>query len=260
MEYMEQDDYPYYDEEYDTDDFDIDAGYMDDDSPLYDEYYYEEGDQGPPTVYLPVFLAVACAVVLLIFALSRASDSTPETLAASRDPDERKGVGTGNIAPLFTPEVQHWSMSIAQWSRQTGIDANLIATVMQIESCGDPFAKSSAGAMGLFQVMPYHFESGEDPYKPATNAQRGLNYLERALAARDGVVRLGFAGYNGGITGAKRPESQWANETKRYVYWGTGIYEDAARGRDTSERLNEWLERGGKSLCRQAAQRLGINQ
>jgi len=69
---------------------------------------------------------------------------------------------------------------------------------------------------------------------------------------------LGFAGYNGGITGASRPESQWAKETQRYVYWGTGIYEDAIQGKARSDRLDEWLGRGGASLCNQAAQRLGI--
>jgi soluble lytic murein transglycosylase-like protein len=169
------------------------------------------------------------------------------------------GLGNGKIAPLFTPEVQYWADDIVMWSQQTGINPNLIATVMQIESCGDPRARSGAGAMGLFQVMPYHFKEGEDPYKPATNALRGLDYLRRALEVRNGAVRLGFAGYNGGITGAKRPESAWPNETQRYAYWGTGIFEDAIKGRGNSDRLDEWLGRGGASLCRQAAQRLGIN-
>jgi soluble lytic murein transglycosylase-like protein len=191
--------------------------------------------------------------------LSWVDISVHTTQVVAANPGGSAGLGGRGIAPLFTPEVQYWSSNIVQWSQQTGIDANMIATLMQIESCGDPFAESSAGAMGLFQVMPYHFESGEDPYKPATNAQRGLDYLQRALAARDGVARLGFAGYNGGITGAKRPESQWTNETQRFVYWGTGIYQDAVKGKGHSERLEEWLGRGGASLCNQAAQRLGIN-
>lgn len=224
----------------------------------YDEVYFEDEYLPYEVGCLPILLAVFGAALMLIFALSRVDISIPASARASVNMSGSTNQG-GNIAPLFTPEVQYWSESIAQWSQQTGIDANLIATVMQIESCGDPFAKSGAGAMGLFQVMPYHFEGGEDPYKPATNALRGLDYLRRALDARDGVVRLGFAGYNGGITGAKRPESQWANETQRYVYWGTGIYDDAIKGKGTSGRLDEWLGRGGSSLCNQAAQRLGIN-
>lgn len=157
------------------------------------------------------------------------------------------------IAALFTPEVQRWEKEIVTWSTEWGLDPNLVATVMQIESCGNPKAVSVAGAMGLFQVMPYHFDGAEDPYKPGTNAYRGLAYLRSALDARGGDIKLALAGYNGGITGAKRPESAWSSEMIRYVYWGTGIYTDARKGKDNSERLDEWLGRGGTSLCVQAA-------
>ena len=60
---------------------------------------------------------------------------------------------TGGIAPLFTPEIQHWAPQIVAWAGAVGIDPNMAATVMQIESCGDPNAVSSTGAQGLFQVM-----------------------------------------------------------------------------------------------------------
>ena len=233
--------------------------YFADEFTAYDEVFYEDEYLPQQVGCLPVFLVVVSAVLVLIFVLNKIGIPVPSTAGTVlNNIDRSNGLGGGSIAPLFTPEVQYWSGSIVQWSKQTGIDANLIATVMQIESCGDPFAKSGAGAMGLFQVMPYHFESGEDPYKPSTNALRGLDYLNRALTARDGIIRLGLAGYNGGITGAKRPESQWTNETQRYVYWGTEIYKDADNGNATSERLDEWLGRGGASLCKQAAQRLGI--
>ena len=224
----------------------------------YDDFYDDEYPiQEPEYFSIPLPFLVIAAVLILIFALSRVD---VDISASPGDSAILGGAASSNsaIAPLFTPEVQYWAENIAAWSEQTGIDANLIATVMQIESCGDARARSSAGAMGLFQVMPYHFESGEDPYKPATNARRGLDYLKSALDARGGVTRLGLAGYNGGITGAQRPESQWANETRRYVYWGMGIYEDAANGQSSSERLTEWLRSGGASLCAQAAQRLGL--
>ncbi len=225
----------------------------------YDDFYNEDEYPAQGLGCLPILFAVVSVALILTFALSRIEIRIPPKAGGTTNQSEATGLGGGSIAPLFTPEVQYWSEKIFKWSQQTGIDPNLIATVMQIESCGDPQATSSAGAMGLFQVMPYHFEGSEDPYKPATNASRGLAYLRSSLEARDGVVRFGFAGYNGGITGAKRPESQWPNETHRYVYWGTGIYEDAVKGKANSDRLDEWLGRGGASLCRQAAQRLGIN-
>jgi hypothetical protein len=163
------------------------------------------------------------------------------------------------LAGLFTPEIQYWGSEIESWSIETGLDANLIATVMQIESCGDPDATSGAGAMGLFQVMPFHFLSSDDPYIPETNALRGLAYLKKSLEASNGDVRLAFAGYNGGISVIYKSEDAWAAETQRYAYWASGIYSEASQGAGTSARLQEWLGSGGASLCSQAANRLGLN-
>jgi hypothetical protein len=138
---------------------------------------------------------------------------------------------SSTLSPVFTPEVQHWSSEIVRWSRAAGVDPNLTATVMQIESCGDPSATSSSGAMGLFQVMPFHFAGSDSPYAPDTNALRGLDYLRRSLAAANNDARLALAGYNGGIGVIGRSEWAWPAETIRYAYWGGGIYADAISGR-----------------------------
>src|SRR5260221_12692591 len=66
------------------------------------------------------------------------------------------------LSGVFTPQVQYWSPLIHAWAQAYHVDPNLIATVIQIESCGDPTAVSLAGAQGLFQVMPGHFGAGED--------------------------------------------------------------------------------------------------
>jgi len=165
---------------------------------------------------------------------------------------------SGHISPVFKPAVQYWSDKIVDWAGNAGLDPNMVATVMQIESCGDPKAVSSVGAIGLFQVMPGHFTASDDPYEPSTNALRGLAYLKRSLNAAGGNPRLGFAGYNGGIGVIGRAESSWAAQTQKYAYWGSGIYADATSGVTTSPRLEEWFRAQGVSLCHQAANRLGI--
>ena len=162
------------------------------------------------------------------------------------------------IAQFFAPSIHFWEEEIIRWAAQADLDPNLVATVMQIESCGDPRALSPAGAMGLFQVMPYHFEQSEAPYHPETNARRGMAYLSRSLASHQNI-HLALAGYNGGINTASRPQAEWPNETIRYAYWGSGIYQEAKNNQEISERLNEWYQAGGASLCRQAEIRLGIN-
>jgi soluble lytic murein transglycosylase-like protein len=165
---------------------------------------------------------------------------------------------SSSLSPIFTKEVQHWGNDIVRWANAASVDPNLAATVMQIESCGDPRATSRSGAMGLFQVMPFHFHFGENPYDPETNALRGLSYLSGAFQKGSGDARLAMAGYNGGVGVIARAEWLWPSETKRYVLYGAPIYEDARNGATSSAMLTEWYQKYGVSLCRQAAQRLGI--
>lgn len=239
-----------------------------------DQWEYIE-EQAVPQVYaggcLPHMvippLAVVLISVLLFFTLSNVAVASTDSLTTSAaqpnveaaEPAEVSDSANTQLAAFFSPAVRHWESEILSWSKEWDLDPNLVATVMQIESCGDPQARSSAGAMGLFQVMPFHFAAGEDTYDPAVNAWRGLSYLQRSLQSHNNDARLAFAGYNGGIGGSQRPESQWPAETVRYTYWGDGIYSDALEGRSNSTRLEEWYSAGGASLCVQASQRLGLN-
>lgn len=239
----------------------VDYDYYDDPAAL-EEY---PGGCLPFAVLPPVAVIILGMIMYLfltnfeIFSAEAARQENISIMDLNSEQEEPIYIGntqsSKQIAALFTPEVQRWEKEIVSWSNAWGLDPNLVATVMQIESCGDPKAVSGAGAMGLFQVMPFHFNGTEDPYKPGTNAYRGLAFLRKTLDTRGGDSRLALAGYNGGIAGTQGPENTWPSETIRYVYWGTGIYADAANGKGQSDRLNEWLGRGGASLCAQAANR-----
>lgn len=168
-------------------------------------------------------------------------------------------IASNGLSPIFTREVQYWGKDIVRWANASSLDPNLAATVMQIESCGDPRALSRSGAMGLFQVMPFHFHSGENGFDTETNALRGLNYLANSLQTANGDPRLALAGYNGGIGVIHRGEWTWSSQTQRYVQYGAPIYYDAQSGSSSSAMLDEWYQRYGANLCNQAAQRLGLN-
>jgi soluble lytic murein transglycosylase-like protein len=205
-------------------------------------------------------LAVLLIGGLLAFLALRPDPQAAAPAAAATEgaPALATGAVLQPLSRVFTPEIQYWGKWIQAWAAEAGLDPNLAATVMQIESCGNPLARSRAGAMGLFQVMPFHFTASDDPYDPATNARRGLAYLKRALDAAAGVPRLALAGYNGGISVIRWAESSWSAETQRYVFLGDAIYADAASGVDSSPRLQSWLAEGGASFCRTAARSLGI--
>lgn len=197
--------------------------------------------------------------VLLVGLLAVLTGATMVGAALGRDSSSSEPVAASALAPVFTPEVQHWAGAIAHWAASHALDPNLVATVMQIESCGHPQAVSGSGAQGLFQVMPFHFAPGEPMQDPDVNAARGLGYLALGLERGGGQVHLALAGYNGGHSVIGWDASLWPAETQRYVYWGAGIYNDALSGGSDSPRLQEWLAAGGASLCAQAAQALGLS-
>ena len=199
---------------------------------------------------LPPLSVLLIACLLTLFALNIPT----QTLASAPN----IGNVSSSISPIFTKEVQHWGGDITRWANASSLDPNLVAVIMQIESCGDPRALSHAGAMGLFQVMPFHFHFGENPYNPETNALRGLNYLSRSLNTANNNVRLALAGYNGGIGVISRSEWSWSAETKRYIQYGAPMYEDARSGATSSAILDEWYQKYGAGLCRQASRRLGL--
>lgn len=219
--------------------------------------------QRPPMLF--ILLAVFAVILGLLKAMPYAQGSAETLHASAAEAVDARAINasiaatsSNLLSPVFTAEVQHWAPQILAWAQTYGLDPDMIATIMQIESCGDPNAVSSAGAQGLFQVMPFHFAAGEDMQDPDTNARRGLNYLSERLVQTSGDYGRAFAGYNGGHVAAGSSWDNWAAETQRYYIWSTGIYDEASQGLTESQTLQQWLTAGGASLCHQAAARLGL--
>lgn len=248
-------------------------------TPLVDRslYFADESSPDPVrqiqirmVVVFGVVLMVASALSLLALPINvgmgsgsfESVDSSEAALVPGLNDNEEiiaaSSSSAGAISPLFTPEVQYWSEDILRWANEHNVDPNAVATIMQIESCGNPQAVSVAGARGLFQVMPFHFSAGEEMADPETNAKRGLNFFNEQLRYTGGDIFLSFAGYNGGYAASGGNYENWPEETKRYYQWAKGIYEDASTGAMSSETLNAWLDAGGRPGCQIAAQNLGI--
>ncbi|MEO5322873.1 transglycosylase SLT domain-containing protein [Mesorhizobium sp. CC13] len=107
-------------------------------------------------------------------------------------------------APVRVTDANPHAAHIATASRRFGIPAAWIVAVMRAESAGDVRAVSSAGAMGLMQVMPEtwaelraRYRLGRDPYDPHDNIFAGTAYL-REMWDRYGNVAAMLAAYNAG--------------------------------------------------------------
>ena len=157
--------------------------------------------------------------------------------------------------PLFTPEIQWWGERLSAGRAQFGLDPNLAATVMQIESCGDPRALSSAGAMGLFQVMPFHFFPPTTPSTPIPTPPAGWRisgaHWTQPVATRTWHWRA--------ITGDRRHPPRPVHLGRRNAALSILGERNLSRraGRVyPSARLDEWRARAAG--CAAARQRLGV--
>lgn len=103
------------------------------------------------------------------------------------------------------PQVRRWAPDICQASESTGVPAPYIAAVMTQESHGTPGLRSSAGAIGLMQLMPDTARGlGVNPYNSSQNILGGARYLRQLLGTFRGNLKLALAAYNAGPGAVQR--------------------------------------------------------
>ncbi len=137
-------------------------------------------------------------------AASRPKIAQRKTIAASGPSDFEK-----EQRMSYSQLTKRWDPFVVEASHRFGVPKTWIRAVMQLESGGrttlggnEPIT-SSAGAMGLMQIMPSTYEDmrrqhrlGSDPYDPRDNILAGAAYL-RWLREKYPYPTL-FAAYNDG--------------------------------------------------------------
>lgn len=117
--------------------------------------------------------------------------------------------------------------AIHQAAERYRLDSQLLAAIVETESGFDARVVSSAGALGLMQVMPDIVgEHGGDPFDPAVNLDVGARYFSRLMRQFDGDVELALAAYNAGPTTVQRyGKVPPYRETQAFVRKVLALYE-----------------------------------
>ena len=113
------------------------------------------------------------------------------------------------VMKYFYP--QDYSQYVTVYADEYGVDESLVYAVMRTESGFRAEVESSAGAVGLMQIMPETFEwlqnlmSGEITYdsssllNPEINIKYGTYFLSYLLKHYSGNEQLAVASYNAGV-------------------------------------------------------------
>jgi D-alanyl-D-alanine carboxypeptidase len=123
------------------------------------------------------------------------------------------------------PPEDPWGTYIREASERFQVPGHWVRAVMHQESGGEQQATSSAGAMGLMQVMPATYEGlrvryqlGDDPYDPHNSILAGTAYI-REMYDRFGAPGF-LAAYNAGPDRVDRylaGQASLPQETVSYV-------------------------------------------
>jgi len=111
---------------------------------------------------------------------------------------------------LLAAEIPEVTDALVRAAGREGLAPELVLAVIEVESGGDPFAVSSAGALGLMQLLPptgravardlgLAWRGPATLFDPVVNVELGTAYLGR-LVRRFGDVDRALAAYNWGPT------------------------------------------------------------
>jgi len=111
--------------------------------------------------------------------------------------------GVAGLPELGTPELQRLFLQTVWYeSRRAALEPSLVLGLIEVESGFRKFAISSAGAMGVMQVMPFWprlLGQGEPPvlFQWQANMRFGCVILRHYLKMEDGNLHMALGRYNG---------------------------------------------------------------
>jgi len=124
------------------------------------------------------------------------------------------------VALLMAPQAGRGQVNMAQaegcvqqYASHYGVSAELVAALIDVESRWNPRAVSSAGAMGLMQLMPATARrfGAFKPFDTEQNIAAGTRYVTTLMWEFHGDLRLVAAAYYAGDRWVGKTQLDYSN-------------------------------------------------
>ncbi len=127
-------------------------------------------------------------------------ESFANTLQQAKEAQNHADIRPERVAKVYDASEQEVVKMLQFSAKQHGVDPKLAIAVAKNESSFSPNALSSAGAIGVMQLMPDTARGlgVKDPYDPRQNIDGGVRYLKQLLESFGGNVEKTVAAYNAG--------------------------------------------------------------
>lgn len=135
---------------------------------------------------------------------------------------------------------KHFDPLVTKVAKKAKLSPELLHAVIKAESSYNPKAKSSAGAMGLMQLMPGTASrfGVSNVWDPAQNLEGGAKYLRELLDMFKNNLRLALAAYNAGENAVKKYGNRIPPypETQDYVRKVIDFYREERKQRSQNRK------------------------
>jgi hypothetical protein len=158
-----------------------------------------------------LILALACYGAVLPSIGAHAKSASPN-VADQPDTARTTAPSKGWLKEMIANEAR----------KTTHVTPSVALAVAKIESGFRPHVVSSAGAIGVMQIMP---RTGRDVFglsrtelfDPAVNIRAGVTFLDQLIERYDGRIDLALSHYNGGSRVTSGPRPKIIPATRGYV-------------------------------------------
>jgi len=168
----------------------------------------------------PVSRTVGALCVALTLAMASGASRAAATSGSNDNGDEAARARHVSVVRILTGQfrvtearAEHIVDAVERTAGKLRVPMSLILAIIQTESSFDPHATSSAGAIGLMQVMPATQRDTAprtDIHDPDGNIYVGTSILRRYIDQAGGDMGAALNRYSGGTHGyARRVLARW---------------------------------------------------